>query len=90
MFIKEKMSCKKVFVKNKEDIEVRIINNVDIRVINLMLGEFVDVNVVIKQGDRYIRNYTFHIEGEEYQNWGNSDEYLENLILEKLGLERRD
>jgi len=84
------MSSKKVFVKNKEDIEVRIINNVDIRVINLMLGEFVDVNVSIKQDDRYIRNYTFHIEGEEYQNWGNNDEYLENLVLQKLGLERRD
>ena len=84
------MSSKKVLVKNKEDIEVRIINNVDIRVINLMLGEFVEVNAVIKQGDRYIRNYTFHIEGEDYQNWGSSDEYLENLVLQKLGLERRD
>ena len=47
------MSCKKILVKNKEDVEVRIINNVDIRIINLMLGEFVDVNACIKQDNNY-------------------------------------
>jgi hypothetical protein len=83
------MSCKKILVKNKEDVEVRIINNVDIRIINLMLGEFVDVNACIKQDNNYIRNYTFHIEGEEYENWGNNDTYLEDLVLRKLGLERQ-
>jgi hypothetical protein len=89
VIIKINMSCKKIFVKDKEDVEVRIINNVDIRIINLMLGEFVDVNACIKQDNNYIRNYTFHIEGEEYENWGNSDTYIEDLVLRKLGLERQ-
>jgi hypothetical protein len=26
------------------------------------------------------------IEGEEYTNWGNNDQYILNLILSKLGL----
>ena len=28
----------------------------------------------------------FLIEGEEYKEWGNDDNYLENLIFKKLGL----
>lgn len=79
---------KVIKVKDKEDVQINIINYVNIRIINLALGQFVDVNASISHDDNYIRSYNFRIQGEEYDNWGNSDVYLENLILSKLGLER--
>jgi len=76
-------------VNDKERITIDVINRVEIRVINLQLGQYVDVSVTLKNDDRFLTNQSLHIEGEEYANWGNSDDYLENLILEKLGLTRR-
>jgi len=81
-------SIKIIRVKDKEDIQINIINYVRIKIINLVLEQFVDVDVTICHDDNYIRSYNIRIEGEEYDNWGNSDIYLENLILSKLGLER--
>ncbi len=83
------MSGTTIDVVDKEYVTVDIVNKVEIRIINLQLGKFVDVSAVLKQNDRYVKNYTFHIEGEEYNSWGNDDEYLKNLILQKLGLVKK-
>jgi len=79
---------KTIKVKDKEDVQISIINYVSIKIINLALDQYVDVNAIISHDDDYIRSYNFRIQGEEYKNWGSSDTYLENLILSKLGLER--
>jgi len=76
-------------VMDKEDIIVNIINKVEIRVINLQLGSYVDVSAVLKDYNRFVKNITLRIEGEEYQQWGNDDTYLENLVLKKLNLTRK-
>ncbi len=83
------MSGTTIDVVDKEYVTVDIVNKVEIRIINLQLGKFVDVSAVVKQFDKYVKNFMFHIEGEEYDNWGNDDEYLENLILQKLGLVKK-
>jgi len=83
------MDVTQIQVNNKEEIKVFIINNVEMRVINLSLGKYVDVNAILKQDSNFINSQNFRIQGEEYDNWGNSDTYLENLILEKLGLTRK-
>jgi hypothetical protein len=84
------MDATKVNVNDKEEIKVFIINNVEIRIINLSLGNYVDVNAVLKQDNNFISSQNFRIQGEEYTNWGNDDTYLENLILQKLGLTRKE
>jgi hypothetical protein len=83
------MDATQIQVDNKEEIKVFIINNVEMRVINLSLGKYVDVNAILKQDSSFISSQNFRIQGEEYDNWGNDDVYLENLILEKLGLTRK-
>lgn len=83
------MDATQIQVDNKEEIKVFIINNVEMRVINLSLGKYVDVNAILKQDSTFISSQNFRIQGEEYDNWGNDDVYLENLILEKLGLTRK-
>lgn len=84
------MDATQIQVDNKEEIKVFIINNVEMRVINLSLGKYVDVNAILKQDSSFISSQNFRIQGEEYDNWGNDDTYLENLILQKLGLTRKE
>ncbi len=83
------MDATQIQVNDKEEIKVFIINNVEMRVINLSLGKYVDVNAILKQDSNFVSSQNFRIQGEEYDNWGNDDEYLENLILQKLGLTRK-
>jgi hypothetical protein len=84
------MSTTIIPVNDKEQVTIQIINNVEIRVINLSLGNFVDVSATVKHNNNYISNHTFHITGEEYNDWGNDDDYLENLVLQKLDLTRKE
>ena len=84
------MSTTIIQVNDKEEIKRYIIDNIQIRVVNLSLGKFVDVAVTIRQGDVYVNTIAFHIEGEDYNKWGNDDTYLENYILEKLGLTKKE
>lgn len=84
------MSTTIIQVNDKEEIKRYVIDNIQIRVINLSLGKFVDVAVTTRQGDVYVNTVAFHIEGEDYNKWGNDDTYLENYILEKLGLTKKE
>lgn len=77
-----------VLVKDKEEITVMIINNVDIQIINLDLMKYVDVMVIFKHDNTFLKSQTVRIEGEEYYAWGNNDEYLINIVLQKCGLQR--
>jgi hypothetical protein len=84
------MDTTKINVNDKEEIKVFVINNVELRIINLSLGNYVDVSAVLKQDNNFVSATNFRIEGQEYDNWGNNDEYLENLVLQKLGLTRKE
>lgn len=44
-------------------------------------------NVILKS-DCIMESKTVVIEGPEYDNWGTDDNYIYNLILQKLGYER--
>lgn len=77
-------------VQDKEEIKTFTINNVEIRILSLSLGNYVDLNVTLKQGQEYIRSEYMRIQGEEYSAWGNDDDYLENLVLTKMGLVRKE
>jgi len=78
-----------IVVDDKEEIKVFIINNIDMRVTGLNLGSSVSVNVILKNNDNFINSVNFDISGQEYEDWGSDDTYLENLILQKLGLTRK-
>lgn len=84
------MDATQIQVNDKEEVKVFIINNVEMRIINLCLGKYVDINAVLKQNNNFISSQNFRIQGEEYDNWGDDDKYIENLILQKLDLTRKD
>ena len=78
-----------IVVDDKEEIKVFIINNIDMRVTGLNLGSSVSVNVILKNNDSFINSVNYDISGQEYEDWGNDDTYIENLVLQKLGLTRK-
>lgn len=79
----------RIQVNDKEDVKISIINNIDIRFTDLKLGSSVSINVILKNEEQFIKSENITISGEEYDNWGSDDLYLENLILTKLGLSRK-
>jgi hypothetical protein len=42
-----------------------------------------------KQDNILVGTSMYNISGDEYKAWGNNDTYLEDIILNKLGLIRR-
>lgn len=84
------MNSSVVDVEPKEFVTVRNASTATIRVINLELGKYVDclLNICESNGNSF-QSDMYHIEGEEYDNWGNSDDYLINLVLSKAGLTRK-
>jgi len=80
----------RIYVNDKEDVKISIINNVDIRILDVKLGHSVSVNAILKNDEQFIKSENITISGEEYDNWGSDDLYLEDLILTKLGVTRKE
>ncbi len=80
----------KIKVQSKEVVQIKIINNVLIKIINMKLSSFANISAIVRHNDDFIENYTFHIEGDEYNQWGSNDEFIIDYILTKIGLTRRE
>ena len=44
----------------------------------------IDVNIVVYADDQTAKNFTVNISGEEYTNWLEDDNYLIELLKEKI------
>jgi hypothetical protein len=75
--------------------EPLIAKRVNIQVVSMIFNERVTLQVLLyNKPDEFktvnVEEKFLVIEGEEYTAWGNDDTYLENLVLQKLGLEKAD
>ena len=80
------MSDIKINVQDSPHVVTNTINRVQIRVLNVELFTSVSLAVSLFNNENVIDNKFFKIEGDEYNNWGNSDQYLVDIVLTKLGL----
>lgn len=76
-------------VYSKEIIITKTINNVIIRIINMKLQEFANISAVVRHNDDFIQNYTFHLEGEDYNQWSSNDDFIIDYVLLKIGLTKK-
>ena len=85
------MNNYEIDVNPKDFINVNTANKVELRVSNLQIGTSVDVTLMIKDlNENIFKVENVHIEGEEYENWGNDDQYLVNIVLSKVGLTQKE
>jgi hypothetical protein len=62
------------------------ITSIQVRVINLNLFQSVNVNVLLFSNNDYVDSKSYLLEGDDYTNWGNDDNYIIDYVLDKLGL----
>lgn len=69
---------------------VRVIHHVEIQVLQLTLFQSVSLIVSLYDENSFIiDNKVVNVEGQEYANWANDDQYLLNLVLQKLNLTKK-
>jgi hypothetical protein len=78
-----------VNIENKDFITTKTISKIDILDGNIQLNRFVSFPVrLMDSDDNVISIEHVSISGEEYNNWGSDDSYIETLILTKLGFQK--
>lgn len=76
-------------IENKEFITTQTISKIEILDGSVQLNNSVKFPVVLKTSDdSVITTQVIIITGEEYENWGSDDNYIESLILSKLGVQK--
>jgi len=77
-------------VKDFDLTETKTVRKVEFRVIQLELNKSCRVACQLYDTEnRLIKSEIYDIQGSEYQGWGADDLYLENLLLNKLGLTKK-
>jgi hypothetical protein len=61
------------------------ITNITIEIMSLNFNSSATFRVNSISNMHLIKSDIFIIQGEEYENWGNNDDYIINLLLGKLG-----
>lgn len=62
------------------------IDNIIISVIKFVLFQSLTLQVTLRSGENNVDIKSFLIEGEEYENWGIDDNYIVELIKNKLNI----
>ena len=76
----------KIDVQDLSYVKTNTINKVNIRIGNIELFKSVTVIASLFDNNTLVDNKVFKIEGDEYTNWSNDDQYLIDLVLTKLGM----
>ncbi len=75
-----------VNVQDSPYVKTNTINKVIIRIANIELFSNVTVVASLFDNSILVDNKVFKIEGQEYNDWSNDDQYLVDLVLSKLGM----
>jgi hypothetical protein len=63
-----------------------VINNIQVRVMNVVLYNSVSVYATLFSDKNVIDTKSFLLTGTDYTDWGNDDDYIVNYALTQLGL----
>lgn len=83
------MSGLSINIQPKEVTITNIVTSIEMSVKNFVLGSSIEMNIMMKNQEGHIFKFeNINIQGDEYNQWGDNDDYIINLILSKLGLTR--
>ena len=73
-------------IEVKQFTDISEVSKIKIELSDLELFKSATFNVgLYKTDDSYYKNIRFTLTGDDYNNWGNSDEYVINKICEDNG-----
>ena len=72
---------------NNFALDAPIVDKIEMEVMEMVLDSHVTMLVrYLNNNGNLLDNKTVRIEGDEYNAWGDDDNYIINLVLTKLGL----
>ena len=72
---------------NDFTLEAPVVTKIELKVMDMVLNSHVTLVVhYLNANGNLLDNRIVKIEGDEYDNWGDDDNYITNLVLTKLGL----
>jgi hypothetical protein len=60
------------------------IDSMNAVITNLNLGKSATVNGIFFYKGNHVRTQTFILQGDDYNNWGNDDDYIYSWILSQI------
>ena len=85
------MDTTTIYVNDKIITTSQTVTSIDIELVSLNLG--VGARFVVRQfnDNKNLVDLTFvNLEGDDYKAWGTDDNYIENFILNTLGMTKKD
>jgi hypothetical protein len=79
----------KVNINDYTFVQTSVINNIQINILKVELFKGMTLSVNLLSNNKIIDSKIMTISGDEYSNWGNDDNYIINLVLNKLNLTRK-
>jgi len=81
---------KSINIQSKNIVKTETANRIEIAECKITLNESAEFIIRIYNEELLISTKIIEIKGEEYNNWGSDDNYIETLILSKLEMNKRD
>ena len=79
----------KVNINDYTFVKTSIINNIQINILKVELFKGITLSINLLSNNKLIDSKIMTITGDEYNNWGNDDNYIINLVLDKLNLTKK-
>lgn len=66
------------------------IDTIQYRLVEYIFGKKCRFNITLLSGEKPVLNQALVLEGNEFNQWGSDDSYIENWILAKLGFSKKE
>jgi hypothetical protein len=78
-------------IEDKQIVKTSNIKSIEVKIYKILLFTSVSVIVYMKDiSNRLIDVRNLTLEGQDYINWGNDDNYIINYVLEKLDMKKEE
>ena len=80
----------KVSIENYNFVQTSVVNNIKIKIVSIDLFKSITLCVtLLDTNNKNVENKIIKLTGDEYSNWGNDDNYIINIVLNKLQLTKK-
>ena len=79
----------KVKVNDYNFVKTSVINNIQINILKLELFKSMTLSVNLYSNTQLIDTQIITLSGTDYSNWSNDDNYIINLVMNKLNLTKK-